>query len=170
MYQHILIPTDGSDTAEHAVDEALEVADRFDATVSALYVVDTDAVGLSLGAEQVDRIRQGRFDEMDDLGEDAADATRYVAERARERGLDVHEHARGGRPPSVIADFADEADVDLIAMGSHGRSGLSRVVLGSVTERVLRETHESVLVVDTGHAGGDGDDHRETAGDGGGGA
>jgi nucleotide-binding universal stress UspA family protein len=151
MYEHILIPTDGSDTAAHAVDEALEVAERADATVSALYVVDTDAVGLSLGPEQVDRIRQGRFDEMDDLGADAAEATRYVAERARERGLEVHERTRAGRPPSVIADVAAAVDVDLIAMGSHGRSGLSRVVLGSVTERVLRETDKSVLVVDTGH-------------------
>jgi nucleotide-binding universal stress UspA family protein len=152
MYEHILIPTDGSETAEHAVDEALEVASKFDARVSALYVVDTDAVGLSLGTEQVDRIRQGRFDEMDDLEEAASDATAYVAVRARERGLDVEEHARAGRPPSTIADFAEDEDVDLIVMGSHGRSGLSRVVLGSVTEHVLRETHRSVIVVDTGHA------------------
>jgi|AntDeeMetagen134_2_1112570.scaffolds.fasta_scaffold04781_4 nucleotide-binding universal stress UspA family protein len=155
MYEHILIPTDGSDTTEHAVDEALEVADRFDATVSTLYVVDTDAIGIGLGAEQVDRIRQGRFGEMDDLEARVDDATAFVAERARERGLDVEEHARAGRPASVIADFADDADVDLIAMGSHGRSGLSRVVLGSVTEHVLRETHKSVLVVDTGHVDGE---------------
>ncbi|MFC6954377.1 universal stress protein [Halorubellus litoreus] len=158
MYEHVLIPTDGSETSEHAVDEALEVASRFDATVSALYVVDTDSVGISLGAEQVDRIRQGRFGEMDDLEARASDATAYVAERARERGVDVEEHARAGRPASVIADFADDADVDLIVMGSHGRSGLSRVVLGSVTEHVLRETHKSVLVVDTGHAGEDAED------------
>ena len=76
MYEHILIPTDGSDTTEHAVDEALEVADRFDATVSTLYVVDTDAIGIGLGAEQVDRIRQGRFGEMDDLEARVDDADR----------------------------------------------------------------------------------------------
>jgi len=153
MYDHVLIPTDGSDTAEHAVDEALEVAAKFDATVSALYVVDTDAVGIGLGVEQVDRIRAGRFPEMGDLEAKAKEATSYVTERADERGLDAEAHFRGGRPPSVIADFADDEDVDLIVMGSHGRAGLSRVVLGSVTERVLRETHKSVLVVDTGHAG-----------------
>ncbi|WP_323676098.1 universal stress protein [Halorubellus sp. PRR65] len=158
MYEHVLVPTDGSETAEHAVDEALEVASRFDATVSALYVVDTDSVGISLGTEQVDRIRQGRFGEMDDLESRASDATRFVAERARERGLDVEEHARAGRPASVIADFADDENVDLIVMGSHGRSGLSRVVLGSVTEHVLRETHRSVLVVDTGHDDAEVDD------------
>lgn len=161
MYEHVLIPTDGSETAERAVDEALEVAERFDATVSALYVVDTDSVGISLGAEQVDRIRQGRFGEMDDLEARANDATAYVADRARERGLDVEEHARAGRPASVIADFAEDADVDLVVMGSHGRSGLSRVVLGSVTEHVLRATHKSVLVVDTGHAGDDAEEASE---------
>jgi nucleotide-binding universal stress UspA family protein len=60
----------------------------------------------------------------------------------------VVEHHAGGRPHAVIADYAEEYDVDLIVMGSHGRSGVRRALLGSVTERTLRSTHVPVLVVD----------------------
>ncbi|UPV76091.1 universal stress protein [Halorussus limi] len=148
MYERVLVPTDGSDAAELAVEEALDVAEKFDAEVHTLYVVDTDAVEMSLGTEQVDRIRSGRFGEMDELEARAREATGYVTERGRDRGVAVEEHFRGGRPHAVIADFAEDYDVDLIAMGSHGRTGIRRMLLGSVTERVLRSTHRSVLVVD----------------------
>jgi len=63
MYEHILVPTDGSDVAEAAVDHALDL-EKYDAEVHALYVVDIDSVNYSLGTEQVDRLKQGRFDEM----------------------------------------------------------------------------------------------------------
>ena len=148
MYERILVPTDGSDAAELAVEEALDVAEKFDAAVSTLYVVDTDAAEVSLGTEQVDRIRAGRFGEMDELEARAREATEFVAEKGRERGIEVEEQFRGGRPHAVIADFAEDHDIDLIVMGSHGRTGIQRMLLGSVTERVLRSTHRSVLVVD----------------------
>jgi nucleotide-binding universal stress UspA family protein len=148
MYDTILIPTDGSDVAEIAVDHAIDLASKYDATVHALYVVDIDAVNFGLGTEQVDRIRQGKFGEMEELEEKANAATGVVAEAAREHGLDVVEEVRVGKPHDVIAGYADATDVDLIVMGSHGRSGVRRALLGSVTERVLRSTHRPVLVVD----------------------
>ncbi|WP_267643827.1 universal stress protein [Haloarchaeobius amylolyticus] len=158
MTERILIPTDGSATAEVAVEKALELAELYDATVYALYVVDTIAMDLSLGTEQVDRIRAGKFGEMTEVEDQARSATSRVAEAARDRGLDVEEHFRAGRPHSVIADFAEDLDVDLIVMGSHGRSGVRRALLGSVTERVLRSTHRPVLVVDEREHEGEVDD------------
>jgi nucleotide-binding universal stress UspA family protein len=148
MYDRILVPTDGSDVAEAAVDHALDLAERYDAEVHALYVVDIDSVNISLGTEQVDRIKQGRFDEMDELKERAEAATAAVADRGAERGVDVVERVAGGRPHTVIADYAEDNDVSLIVMGSHGRAGVRRALLGSVTERTLRSTHVPVLVVD----------------------
>jgi nucleotide-binding universal stress UspA family protein len=148
MYERILIPTDGSDVAESAVAHALDVAERYGAEVHALYVVDIDSVNLSLGTEQVDRLKQGRFNEMGELKQKADEATGAVADRGAERGVDVEEHVSGGRPHKVIADYADDHEMDLIVMGSHGRAGVRRALLGSVTERTLRSTHVPVLVVD----------------------
>ncbi|MFC7167407.1 universal stress protein [Halospeciosus flavus] len=148
MYERILVPTDGSDVAEVAIDHAVDLAEKYDAEIHALYVVDVDAVSFGLGAEQVDRIRQGHFGEMDELEERANDATGAVAEAAAEHGISAVEEVRVGRPHAVIADYAEDEDVDLVVMGSHGRAGVSRAILGSVTERVLRSTHRPVLVVD----------------------
>jgi len=148
MYERILVPTDGSTVAEAAVGHALDIAEKYDAAVHALYVANTDAIAYSLGVEQVDRLQEGNFDEMDELREEADAATGYVAEQAGSRGLSVEEHHAGGKPHRVIADHAAEHGVDLIVMGSHGRAGVRRALLGSVTERTLRSTDVPVLVVD----------------------
>lgn len=148
MYERILVPTDGSDVAEAAVDQAIDLAEKYDAEIHALYIADTDSIAYSLGTEQVDRIRQGNFNEMTELRQEAEAATGYVTEQAAEHGLEVIEHHEGGRPHAKIADYVEENDIDLIVMGSHGRAGVRRALLGSVTERTLRSTHAPVLVVD----------------------
>lgn len=148
MYDRILIPTDGSEVAEAAVDHGLDIAEKYGATVHTLYVVDIDAVSLGLGAEQVDRLHQGRLDEMEEIEADAEAATDYVAKRAQERGLDVVEDVDVGCPHAVIAEYAEDTDIDFVVMGSHGHSGAERALLGSVTERVLRSTERPVLVID----------------------
>ena len=148
MYDNILVPTDGSDTAESAVDHAIDIAEKYDATVHALYVVDIDATNYSLGTEQIDRIRRGDIDEMTEVKAEADEATGYVVDRAAEHGLAVEEHVTAGQPARAIRKFVEDSEIDLVVMGSHGRSGLSRVVLGSVAEKVLRRTPLPVLVVD----------------------
>ncbi|KOX94646.1 universal stress protein UspA [Haloarcula rubripromontorii] len=148
MYDNILVPTDGSETAENAVDQAVDIASKYGATVHALYVVDVDATSYSLGTEQVDRIRQGYLDEMTEVKADADEATGYVRDRAAEHGVEVKEHVTAGEPARAVRKFVEDNDIDLIVMGSHGRSGLKRVILGSVTEKVLRRTRLPVLVVD----------------------
>lgn len=148
MYDTILIPTDGSDVAESAITHAIELASTYDAALHALYVVDTSAIDIGLGTEQVDRIKAGRFDEMPELESRAREATGSVAERGRERGVEVTEAVVGGQPHREIADYADDHDVDVIVLGSAGRGGVSRALLGSVAERTLRTTTVPVLVVD----------------------
>ena len=148
MYENILVPTDGSDTATVAVEHAVDIAAKYGATVHALYVVDPDWLAYSLGSEQLDRIRQGNFGEMEDVEADAAEATGVVADAARDHDIEVTEAIRGGTPHEIITNYADTEAVDLIVMGSHGRSGVRRALLGSVTERVLRSSHVPTLVVD----------------------
>ncbi len=149
MYENILVPTDGSKTSEVAVDNAIDIAEKYGATVHSLYVVDVDATSYGLGTEQVDRIRQGHLDEMPEVKEDAEDATDYIASAAEEREINHKEQIRVGEPARAIRQFVEENDIDLVVMGSHGRSGLSRVILGSVAEKVLRRTHLPVLIVDS---------------------
>ncbi|WP_290814329.1 universal stress protein [Halovivax sp.] len=148
MYDTILVPTDGSDIAETAIDHALDLAQRYDADVHALYVVDIGAVDISLGTEQVDRIKAGRFEEMPELQERARRATGSVVEKGDALGISVTEAVQAGSPHRQIANYADDHGVDLIVMGSAGRGGVRRALLGSVAERTLRTTHVPVLVVD----------------------
>ncbi|ELY85126.1 universal stress protein [Natrialba taiwanensis] len=148
MYERILVPTDGSTVAQAAVEQAIDIATQYDAEVHSLFVADTDAIAYGLGTEQVDRIRQGEFREMTELREDAEAATGYVTDAAEAAGLTTYERHAGGQPHRMIADYAEDNDIDLIVIGSHGRSGVRRALLGSVTERVLRSTHVPVLVVD----------------------
>lgn len=148
MYERILVPTDGSTVAQAAVDHAIDLADKYDAEIHALFVADIDAVNYSLGTEQVDRIKQGNFQGMTELREDAEAATGYVTQQAESLGLTAVERHAGGRPHTLIADYAADNEIDLIVMGSHGRSGVRRALLGSVTERTLRSTHVPVLVID----------------------
>jgi len=148
MYERILIPTDGSNVAESAVTHALDIAKQYDAELHALFVADTDAIAYGLAADEVERIREGDFEEMGELDRQATDATGYVVEKAEEHGVTLREHHAGGKPHEVIAEHAESKDIDLVVMGSHGRAGVRRALLGSVTERTLRSTDVPVLVVD----------------------
>lgn len=160
MYEDILIATDGSDTANAAAEHGVSIAEQYGARVHALYVVNTDAVSYALGSEEVDRLRAGHLDEMTEIRQRADDAIAHVADLGERHGVEVAEHILIGEPSRAIRDFVDkkegllgenvtiEGDVDLVVMGSHGRTGLSRVILGSVSEKVLRRTHVPVLVVD----------------------
>lgn len=148
MYTQILVPTDGSEVAQVAVEHALDIAEMFDAEVHALYIADIDAISYGLGTEQVELLRRGEFGNLDKLQAEAEEATGYIVEQAEERGLTSHEIHLGGTPHTQITDYAESEGIDLIIMGSHGRSGVRRALLGSVTERTLRSTEIPILVVD----------------------
>lgn len=148
MYERILIPTDGSDVATHAVEHGIDLAAKYDAELHTMYVIDLNAVDIGLGTEQVQRIREGHFGEMPELQEDAEDAMQVVADMAEEAGIPVVEHITAGQPHREISRYSEDEDIDLVVMGSAGRSGVRRALLGSVAERTLRTTKVPVMVVD----------------------
>jgi nucleotide-binding universal stress UspA family protein len=143
MYDDILVPTDGSAGTEEALTHALDVAKQRGARVHALSVVDR-RVYLSADRDQQDAI-------LESLTADAEEATAAVRERATEAGVETTAAVRDGVPHSEILRYADEEGVDLIVIGTHGRTGRDKLVnMGSVTERVVANADQPVLVVHIG--------------------
>jgi nucleotide-binding universal stress UspA family protein len=140
MYDRILIPTDGGDPATEAAVHAFELADRDGAAVHVLHIVETSHHSLvgPYGATVLST--------LEEKGEKATDD---LATRAEARDLETATEVRSGHTPNNIIDYADEHGIDLIVMGTHGRSGIERLFLGSVTERVLRGSDVPVFVVRT---------------------
>ena len=143
MYETILVPTDGSDGTSKTLDHALEMADRYDAGIHALSVVDERQVGQLRG--------ESRYETERTLEENCERAVDRVAERARNSDIPVEVALRRGVPSQRIVQYAAEKDVDVIAMGTHGRSDHERIAtVGSVTQRVVENADVPVFVVHIG--------------------
>jgi nucleotide-binding universal stress UspA family protein len=138
-YDEVLVPTDGSEYASVAVEHGVELASRFDARVHALTVTSVDTVAWSRAA-----MPSSVLEDLESAGETA---TEEVATAAKRAGLDAVTAVREGTAASEILDYADENGIDLIAMGTAGRTGPSRFLLGSTTERVVRHADVPVLAV-----------------------
>ncbi|WP_280587843.1 universal stress protein [Halorubrum sp. Boch-26] len=141
MFDTIVVATDGSDSVRRAVDVAVDIAARFEAEVHAVYVVDSGEV-----ESTPDEVREDLRDALDDHGEAALE---QVADAATERdpGLDVTVEVREGRPAAEISEYAQDIDADIVAMGTRGRHGENRFLIGSVAERVVRTCPIPVLTV-----------------------
>jgi len=145
MYDRILLPTDGSEGVDRAIDHAVDAADRYDATLHVLYVVDSDVINAYSGDEFVDGA-EGAEETLEERGREALDA---VAAHAGDAGVDVVTDLVYGVPHEEILRYADREDIDLTVMGSKTRSGDYRRMLGSVTERVSRRSTGPVSIVKT---------------------
>lgn len=141
MYEDILVATDGSDRTRGAVAHALGLAERYGATVHALYVIDSRSLA-------IDEDGFGDYDQLVTALEERGErATEAIAQQAAERGLGATTAVEHGTPARGIRRYADDHEVDLVAMGTQGRSGLSRYLLGSVAGVVLRKAAQPVLTV-----------------------
>jgi universal stress protein A len=141
-FTHILVPTDFSPASDAALAYAKELALRFDARLTLLHVV-TDP--LATGAWAPD-VYVPASAEMSDRFLRTARERLEAALTAEERAqFAVVIEARIGVPAVVIREFAREQKVDLIVMGTHGRRGLSHMLLGSVAERMVRHAACPVL-------------------------
>ncbi|MFP8953700.1 ferredoxin Fer [Natrialbaceae archaeon A-arb3/5] len=130
MYDTILVPTDGSSVAENAGTYAIRLAERFDATLHVVSVLERGLVG-SDDEDEGERA-------VNELADQARDRDLEVTTEVREQDDDVHEE---------LLASADEHDADLIVMGTTGRSGIGRFLLGSVAEQTLQESSVPVATV-----------------------
>ena len=135
MFDRILFPTDGGDGADAAFDHVLDLAADHGATVHLLNVADTTH-------DSVTRIGGEIVDVLEREGEEIVEA---AADRAAERGVETVTEVLQGGVPDTITAYAEEYEMDLVAMPTRGRTGFDRLLLGSTTERVVRESTVPVL-------------------------
>ena len=133
MYTDILISTDGSQGAQAAIEHGLEIAQQSEATVHALYVVDTRVS------------RSGPL--LEPLRQEGRKAVRDVEVAGAQASLDVITEIVEGVPAEEILDYSATHGIDLVVMGTQGRTGVDRFVMGSVAERVVRQSPVPVLTV-----------------------
>jgi nucleotide-binding universal stress UspA family protein len=139
-YDDILLPTDGSEAASAAIEHAIALAERYDATIHALSVVDLSALAGSYDGAAVPGV-------IEALEGGSEQTVSEVAERCERQDVDVRTEVTQGTPYRAIGAYVEDHDVDLVTMGTHGRTGLGRYLLGSVTERVVRTSSVPVLTV-----------------------
>ncbi|WP_254767670.1 universal stress protein [Salinilacihabitans rarus] len=137
MYDRILFPADGSEGANEVFDYALALAEAQDATLYLLHVADTTRDSVTrIGGEVVDVLER-----------EGEQIVAELAERATARHVSTVTDVIQGAVPETITTYAEELSIDLIVMPTRGRTGLQQLLLGSSTDRVIRQTTTPVLTL-----------------------
>jgi nucleotide-binding universal stress UspA family protein len=141
MYDRIVVPTDGSEGMARVLEHAADLARAHDAGLDFVYVVNTAAFANLPMETSWEGVRESLKEE----GEAALEG----AERAAE-GVPTERHVLEGSPAREIVAYAERSGADLVVMGTHGRGGINRILVGSVAERVVRTAPMPVLTVRVG--------------------
>jgi nucleotide-binding universal stress UspA family protein len=143
MFKKILVTLDGSELAERALQPAFEIAEKFGGEVTLLrvpvaqqYVTMPSGTGVIIPEQFAERDR-----------EESESYLRAIKTHWLPHAPAIHTQAIAGSPADVILDVAGAEQSDLIVMSTHGRSGLSRLLYGSVAESVLRGARVPVLLI-----------------------
>lgn len=133
VYEAILVPTDGSDCSRDALDHAVDIATQLDATVHVISVIDKGNL------ERVPIVEDSRLQRARELIDDVVDTidADVPVETSVEVGV-IHE---------TILAYATDQGIDLVVMGTHGRTGFERFLLGSVAEKVIRLADVPVMTI-----------------------
>lgn len=136
-FERVLVPTDGSEHAHTALELGVEIAAETGATLHLLSVVDATRYGLDFGSDAL----------LDRLEENTNRVLESAVESVATDGVEIRPAVTVGSVHREISAYAETEDIDLLVMGTHGRSDSGRKFLGSVTERVLRTAPAPVLTV-----------------------
>jgi nucleotide-binding universal stress UspA family protein len=139
LFKKILIATDGSKRTQNAVETGLEIARVHQSKVNAVYVVDT----VTFTSVPMDVTWENMYQLLKEEGEEAVGRVKAAAPP----GVEVETHVLEGNPALEITKFAKDSDCDLIVVGTLGKSGIDRILLGSVAEKVVRIAPCPVLVI-----------------------
>ena len=139
FFRSIVIATDGSENTRKAISYGIKIAKLSGATVHALYVMDTSSVSQSWTA--------GKEIIYEILKKEGQKATSKVKECGEASDVEVKEVILEGHPSREIIDFAEDNEIDLIVMGTLGKTGLDKFLMGSVAENVVRNSKVPVMIV-----------------------
>jgi nucleotide-binding universal stress UspA family protein len=140
--RRILVAVDFTETSDKAFDFAIELAAKFDASVTAVHAFEIPVIGFPDGALVATADIAARIQEAARQGLDAA-----VSARQGRSGVTIQAVLREGAAQEEIRAVAEETKADLIVIGTHGRKGLARALLGSVAENVIRTVKLPVLTI-----------------------
>ncbi|MFP4655944.1 MAG: universal stress protein [Methanohalobium sp.] len=129
-YRNILIATDGSENSKEAINSGIEFAKLTGAKVHAIYVINAPW-------------EREAYRYLREIGKKTTNEVKQIGDK---NGVDVETHLLEGNPAEQIIDYAENNDIDLIVMGTHGESGLRRFMMGSVAQKVVRSSIIEVLV------------------------
>jgi nucleotide-binding universal stress UspA family protein len=139
--RQILVPTDFSETSDKALDFAIELAQKFEASVVVMHAFEIPVIGFPDGSIVATADVAARIQEAARKGLEAT-----VAARAK-RSVKLTSVLREGPAADEIRSLAEELKVDMIVIGTHGRRGLARALLGSTAENVVRTVHVPILTI-----------------------
>lgn len=142
VFGKIMVATDGSEAAKSAVESAIEIAKLSETKLYAVHVVSVGFFPITI---PTDAEWKKAFQEQ--LVNEGKQATAYVENAGRKANIEVESVILQGNPAEEILGFAEKNDIDLIVMGTHGTSGITRFLIGSVAENVIRHAKKAVLVV-----------------------
>jgi nucleotide-binding universal stress UspA family protein len=144
IFRKIMVATDGSELVKKAVDSAIEIAKSSNAKLYAVHVIALgdyySPMPLSIDVEWMKAMEE----HLRIQGKEAID---YVENAGRDANVEVEPVILEGNPANEIVDFAEKNDIDLIVMGTQGKTGIQRFLIGSVAENVVRHSIKTVLVV-----------------------
>ena len=144
MQKKILIATDGSDTSMQAADMSISIAKCAGAVVTAVYVVDVHRLAQLPGYAAMPGIKDNL---MELMFKEGSEALEEIGDKARDAGVAYERTIAQGDPGEELLKLCSDKGFDLIVLGTIGKSGLTKFLLGSVAERVVRHAHIPVLVV-----------------------
>ena len=149
MYERVLVPLDGSKVGEAALDHVERLISKISPDVKTeviLFQVLTSLTHYVIAGEASVQVPY-TDKEVANITKKAKEYLNKTGENLKSKGINVKTKAASGKAAEEIVKAADEFKVDLIAMSTHGRSGLSRLTFGSITDKVLRTAGVPVLVV-----------------------
>ncbi len=147
MFNKILLPTDGSEAAERAEEYAISLADVSGGDIIVLYDIDTSYLKTLAEKDTIDQVEQ----DMRKEGEEVVERFKKKFVESQFNGqcknVNVISLIKKGKPVNVILKTAEEQKVELIAMGKSGKDCQEKLILGNITERVIREAKVPVHVI-----------------------